>query len=64
MKEIRVSEINCIVYDFPLMQYACDGCGCKFIDSARNYKYCPYCGRKISGVVEDSRLYLENEKYE
>ncbi len=47
MKEIRASEISYSVYDNPMMEYACNECGCKFIDRNRNYKYCPYCGRKI-----------------
>ena len=62
MKEIRVLEISCFVYDFPLMEYACNECGRKFIDRDRNYKYCPYCGRKIGWIVEDSRLHLGDEE--
>lgn len=52
MKEIRVSEISCSVYDYPMMEYACDECGARFIDRDENYQYCPHCGRKIGWVAE------------
>lgn len=58
MEEIRVSEISCSVYDYPMMEYACDECGARFIDRDENYQYCPHCGRKIGWIVEDSRLHL------
>ena len=57
-EEIRVSEISCSVYDYPMMEYACDECGARFIDRDENYQYCPHCGRKIGWIVEDSRLHL------
>ena len=65
MEEIRVSEVSYSVYDYPMMEYACDECGARFIDHDENYQYCPYCGRKISWIIEDSRLHLgdgENEQ--
>lgn len=47
MEETTVSEISCSVYDYPMMEYACDECGVRFIDRDENYQYCPHCGRKI-----------------
>lgn len=34
-------------YDSPIISYVCGECGEKFLDRDDNYKYCPYCGRKI-----------------
>ena len=35
-------------YDSPIISYVCGECGEKFLDRDDNYKYCPYCGRKIA----------------
>lgn len=29
----------------------CDECGAVFLDRDDDYKYCPYCGRKITKTV-------------
>lgn len=56
MEEIRVSEISCSVYDYPMMEYACDECGARFIDRDENYQYCPHCGRKIVDEWQQAEL--------
>lgn len=53
MEEIRVSEISCYVHDYPMMEYACSECGENFLDRDDNYKFCPYCGRKIVDEVKE-----------
>ena len=35
-----------------LSEYQCGKCGTKFIDRSDDYKYCPYCGRKIERFNE------------
>lgn len=63
-KDTIVTETGRSVYDCPITEYACDECGARFIDRDENYQYCPHCGKKISWIVEDSRLHLgdgENE---
>lgn len=34
-------------YDSPIISYVCGECGEKFLDRDDNYRFCPYCGRKI-----------------
>lgn len=47
MNKTTVTEMDYFVQDYPLTEYACDECGASFIDRDDNYKFCPYCGRKI-----------------
>lgn len=35
-----------------LISYVCGECGEKFLDRDDNYKFCPYCGRKIVNSKE------------
>ena len=50
---IRMEETMVIMeqyyseYDSPIISYVCGECGEKFLDRDDNYKFCPYCGRKI-----------------
>ena len=50
---IRMEETMVIMekyyseYDSPIISYVCGECGEKFLDRDDDYKYCPYCGRKI-----------------
>lgn len=39
-------------YDSPIISYVCGECGEKFLDRDDNYKFCPYCGRKIVNSKE------------
>jgi rubrerythrin len=46
--ETTVTGIYCYPeYNFPITLYECDECGAVFLDRDDDYKYCPYCGRKI-----------------
>lgn len=48
MEETTVTGTYCYPeYNFPITLYECDECGAVFLDRDDNYKYCPYCGRKI-----------------
>ena len=38
-------------YNFPITLYECHECGAVFLDRDDDYKYCPYCGRKIKKRV-------------
>lgn len=38
-------------YDSPIISYVCGECGEKFLDRDDNYRFCPYCGRKITNTV-------------
>lgn len=55
---IRMEETMVIMeqyyseYDSPIISYVCGECGEKFLDRDDNYKFCPYCGRKIVNSKE------------
>lgn len=48
-----VSEMSYDVRFFHITEYKCDSCGESFYDRDDNYKYCPYCGRKIDNDKEN-----------
>lgn len=51
-EETRVTGIYCYPkYNFPITLYECNECGAVFLDRDDDYKYCPYCGRKIVAVI-------------
>lgn len=52
MEETTVTGIYCYPeYNFPITLYECNECGAVFLDRDDDYKYCPYCGRKITKTV-------------
>lgn len=60
MEETRVTGIYCYPeYNFPITLYECNECGAVFLDRDDDYKYCPYCGRKIVAVIPVPPLFIK-----
>ena len=65
VKKINTITVGSKTFFGRAMVYQCTMCQSRFVDMDDNYRLCPYCGRKISWIVEDSRLHLgdgENEQ--
>lgn len=59
MEETTVTGTYCYPqYNFPITLYECNECGAVFLDRDDDYKYCPYCGRKIV----DSKEWLNEQQ--
>lgn len=64
VKKINTITVSSKTFSGRAMVYQCTMCQSRFVDMDDNYRLCPYCGRKIRWIVEDSRLHLgdgENE---
>lgn len=54
MKKTTVKFLYSESVDYPLLsisRYRCLSCKISFLDEDADYKYCPYCGRKIKKTV-------------
>ncbi len=50
VEETTVIELDYFTYLSRITEYECQTCRKAFLDRDDNYKYCPYCGRKIIGT--------------
>lgn len=55
MEETTVAEQSFGVHLYLVTEYECTKCGANFLDRDDNYKYCPYCGRKIVDEKERAK---------
>lgn len=55
MKKTTVKYIYCESFNYPysVSRYRCLSCKASFLDVNADYKYCPYCGRKIIEADKD-----------
>lgn len=53
MEETTVKRIDYLVLDYTVIEYQCESCGAKYIDTRDNFKHCPFCGRRIIEANEN-----------
>lgn len=54
MKKTTVKYLYEVSVNYPLSvsRYRCLSCKVSFLDADADYKYCPYCGRKITRTTQ------------